>query len=122
GLPVVDPVTALVQSAAQLSLVELVIAIDHLICPRFPHRLPIISVADLQKGVASSSRAGVRRVRDACELSRAGAESRYETILRLELSERGFTDLERRVELHDGPGLGGRFDLVPRTGGSELGR
>lgn len=115
GLPVVAPHTALLQSALFLPLKELVVAIDHLVCPSYGDSGALVEPQALQQYCVSTSTRGVRRAREAIGLSRVGAESRMETLLRLILAKHGLSDLfELQVEVHDRRGFIGRFDLVCR--------
>ena len=114
GLPVVPPVRALLQSAPLLSERELIVAIDHLVCPR-RSTSGLVSLDTVGRSAMESSHRGVRALRRALDHARTGAESRYETLLRLELVSRGFTDLELQVPLKDAAGFVGCFDLVSRS-------
>lgn len=114
GLPVVSPELAIVQAARSLPETEVVVAIDHLVREGQRGSTPIITPETLQRALAATSLKGVRNARRAYALSRVGAESRMETLLRLQLGDTGITGLELQVEIHDGEGFIGRFDLVDR--------
>ncbi|WP_217135729.1 DUF559 domain-containing protein [Leucobacter chinensis] len=112
GLPVVSPFTALLQSSPMLSELELIVAIDHLI--NRATRGTTVKLDHLTRLARATSARGVKTLRRALDQARFGAESRYETLLRLELVRRGFTDLQPQFVLHDAAGFVGRFDLVSR--------
>ena len=98
-----------------LPFTELVIAIDHLICPRRDRAQPILDHATLAHSLEHLNSPGIDRVRAACAVARIGAESRYETLTRLELARLGLDSLELQVDLYDANGAWiGRFDLVDR--------
>src|SRR5699024_11135479 len=108
---------ALAQCARTLPLRELVVAMDHLLCPRGWSRTPLTKPEELLAQLQRLHVPGAHRARAAFKHSRPGAESRMETLLRLRLIEHGFTRLELQVELRDGEGFVGRFDLVDRERG-----
>ncbi|GAA1797979.1 DUF559 domain-containing protein [Leucobacter iarius] len=118
GLPRVPAVTALLQSAPLLDFRELVVAIDFLVLPRGPtwDTAPMVEHTALQQALRRNSGRGVRRARDAFEVSRIGAESRMESLLHFELARLGLDDLEMQAEISDEAGRWlGRFDLVDRA-------
>lgn len=118
GSGVVVPLPlALAQCARTLPLRELVVAMDHLLCPRGWSRTPLTNPEALLAQLQRLHVPGAHRARAAFKHSRPGAESRMETLLRLRLIEHGFTRLELQVELRDGEGFVGRFDLVDRERG-----
>lgn len=112
GLPVVPPELAILQSAALLSLVELVVALDHL-AREDAHQLPTLDLESLTTVVERSTARGIRRLRRALTLARVGAESRMETLTRLLMVafrlDRSFA-LQQHV--YDDDGWIGRFDFV----------
>ncbi|PIO51686.1 hypothetical protein BV502_03910 [Leucobacter sp. OAMLP11] len=114
-IPVVPIERALRQSAAELPLIELVVAVDHAIRERRTGGL-VWALADLdalRAGAATFTGRGARRLRRALGLARVGAESRMETLLRLLLEAYGLAGyFEFQVEVSDGAGVIGRFDLV----------
>ena len=112
GLPVVSPFTALLQSSTMLSELELIVAADHFITQGAGGTT--VELERLRRLASETSAGGAKRLRRALEHARVGAESRYETLLRLELVHRGFTDLEPQFVIHDDAGFVGRFDLVSR--------
>lgn len=112
GLPVVSPFTALLQSSTMLSELELIVAADHFITQGVGGAT--VELEQLRRLASETSAGGAKRLRRALEHARVGAESRYETLLRLELVHRGFTDLEPQFVIHDDAGFVGRFDLVSR--------
>lgn len=115
GLPVVSPDRAIIQAGRELPLTELVIAIDHLVKPAYGGSAQTIPHEKLRAALAESSLKGVVKARQALALSCVGAESRMETILRLQLCALGVTGLELQVNLEDDDGFIGRFDLVDRV-------
>lgn len=118
GVPVALPLTALVQSAHMLPLIELVVTIDHLLLPRgFAGQMPaLVGVAALRHRVQKFRGRGTKTLRLAVDLARVGAESRIETLTRLMLHAYGLADsFELQAELHDDDGWIGRFDLVDRA-------
>lgn len=115
GIPLALPGTALRQSASDLSLLALVVAIDHLRRPRgFGGKLPpLLEVASFSGELLRGHGRGVKQLLRALDLSRDGAESRMETLTRLLLLAYGLdVYFEQQVELVDGEGTIGRFDLV----------
>lgn len=118
GIPTVDPLTALAYSSTYLPLRELIVAADHLRRKRgYRGQIPALEAAPILARHAAQFRgAGVRHLRLAVDLSRAGAESRMETLTRLVLVAFGLdTFFDAQVELSDCAGRIGRFDLVSRT-------
>lgn len=116
-LPCVPPEFALVQCESMLSFRELIVAIDRLVLPRREGKVvePLISCERLQEYLADFSGKGAKRLQIACEISRVGAESRFETLSRFELARMGLDRLELQATLHDATGKWiGRFDLVDR--------
>lgn len=117
-LSCVPPELALVQSESMLSFRELVVAIDHLILPRRkgePAR-PMITREWLGEYLRAYSGKGATRLRAAFEISRIGAESRYETLSRFELARMGIDTLELQANLYDHAGHWiGRFDLADKA-------
>ncbi|WP_206747041.1 DUF559 domain-containing protein, partial [Leucobacter sp. OLJS4] len=118
GLPRVTATTALLQAASLLDFRELVVAIDFLILPRGPagQKTPFVGRGALRRVLEESSGRGVRKLRDAFEVSRIGAESRMESLLHFELARLGLDDLEMQADVFDANGRWiGRFDLVDRA-------
>lgn len=112
GLPCVEPLTALMQAAPLLESRELVVAIDHLRAAL--SRDPEDSAA-LAARITSNTMRGSRRLRVALALSRNGAESRMESLVRLELEALGINSLELQATVCDEDGNWiGRFDLLDR--------
>lgn len=115
GLTTASPFTALAQSASILSEQELTVAIDHLIRAAAPGSNPVITIAEIEAGLARSKFVGRPRLRAALSRARFGSDSRYETLMRLSLEEHGITDLELQVPLNDAQGFVGRFDALSRS-------
>lgn len=116
-LPCAPPLRALVQSARLLPFRELVVAIDHLVLPRWRAggMHPLIDLSQLREHLLGENAPGVVRVRAACEVARVGAESRYETLTRFELARMGLDTLELQAILRSPDGdFIGRFDLADR--------
>lgn len=123
--PVVPPIRALRQAAGELPFPELVVACDHLL--RVPHcgeasrgrappaPEPLVSLADLHACADQPHGRGARRLRQAAQLAREGAESRMETLTRLRTVAAGITGLELQAEIHapDGTFIA-RVDLMER--------
>lgn len=117
GLPCVDPVTAVIQSALLLNFLELVVAIDHLLLPRGYRSAarPIASREQFEAVLAHDRSPGIARVRAALSVARVGAESRMETVQHFELARMGMDDLEMQSDVFDRDGNWiGRFDLADR--------
>ena len=115
GIPVVFAETALTQSARQLSLRELVVAIDHLVRPRgYAGSQPSIATIEGLVHTAEEFHGhGSKRLRLALGIARLGAESRMESLTRLVLYAYGLESyFELQVDLEDAGGWFGRFDLV----------
>ena len=132
GLPCVSLVTALMQAAPLLEPRERVVAIDHLLCPRFQrHRVfptspeicgvrspgvPLFEPEHLAQELSKNKRLGAAPLQAAMRLARPGAESRMETFARLELAGLGVSSFEPQVDIVDADGTWiGRFDLVDRV-------
>lgn len=116
GVPVVLPTTAILQSASQLPLRELIVAIDHCLRPRRPSREALVTLDELRVEAERFRGRGAQKLRVAVTLARIGAESRMETITRLVLLAYGLaSQFELQVDLSDGDGWIGRFDLVNRA-------
>lgn len=117
NLPCVPPEVALVQCEKLLSFRELIVAIDHLILPRRNGEpaAPLIPRDRLGEYLGAYSGPGALRLRAAFEVSRIGAESRYETLTRFELARMGLDTLELQADLYDAGGRWiGRFDLFDK--------
>ncbi|PII85013.1 hypothetical protein BMH32_13240 [Leucobacter sp. OLJS4] len=116
GLPCVPASLALLQSAATLPFLELVVALDHL---RRPRRIPdgaSLTESEVDALLIRSRTRGIKRLRDAWSVSRLGAESRMESHLHYVLASMGLDDLELQADLHDRAGAWiGRFDQVDRA-------
>lgn len=114
-VPVVPPALALLQGCATLPFTEAMVAIDALILESDRRFDPAArtGVPDLE--ALLSARGGSRgagRLRYAVGLARVGAESRFETLLRLAGYRVGATDLALQLIVHDRDGKRiGRFDL-----------
>lgn len=118
GLSCVPPELALAQCGTILPFRELVVAIDHLICPRKRGRawVSILDHHQLREYLGRVAMPGIERVRAACQVARIGAESRYETLLHFELARMGVDALELQAEIFDSDGSWiGRFDSVDRA-------
>lgn len=118
GLPCVSPVLALLQSGPLLSFRELVVAIDDLIKVRRSggrswKKIERIALGEI---LDDFSGRGALRLRAAFEVSRTGAESRYETLTHFELARMGIDELELQARLwgRDGRWIG-RFDQMDRA-------
>lgn len=115
GLPFVSPLDALCQSAGDLSFLELVVAIDYLILPRWiaGRKTPIVSKERIIEMLETRTGRGVRKLRAAAEVSRVGAESRMESELHFEMARLGLDELLLQHEIFDVNGrFVGRFDMV----------
>lgn len=122
ALPCVPPLAALMQAAPLLHSRELVVALDHLLV-RYDAGAAAGAARAVQAPVRetlgahleANPRSGSRRLRYALTLARVGAESRMESLVRLELAGLGLDTLELQVDVHDASGNWiGRFDLVDR--------
>lgn len=116
GLPCVPASLALLQSAATLPFLELVVALDHLRRPRQVPDGASLSESEIDDLHIRSRARGIKRLRDAWSVSRLGAESRMESRLHDVLASMGLDDLELQADLYDRAGSWiGRFDQVDRT-------
>lgn len=111
ALPVSKPLPALAQAAGRLEVIELVIAMDHLLCSAIDAEQLYQA---LDHFVISNSLRGAKKLRQAFSMCRIGAESRKETELRLLLNQNGFDALELQVDIVDENGFIGRFDMINR--------
>ncbi|WP_156174994.1 MULTISPECIES: hypothetical protein [unclassified Leucobacter] len=107
---------ALLQSAATLPFLELVVALDHLRRPRRVSHGASLPESEVNALLLRSRTRGITRLRDAWSVSRHGAESRMESHLHYVLASMGLDDLELQADLYDRSGTWiGRFDQVDRT-------
>lgn len=116
-IPVVSYAEAVLQSANLLKFRELVVALDFAILPQRlrPNGSQALERDQLVAMTETYSGRGIRRLRAALHVARAGAQSRMETLLRLEAHRLGHHDLELQADIHDDSGVWiGRFDLVDR--------
>lgn len=120
-LPTVEPARAWVQAAGSLPFRELVVALDSLLngcgsLTRETHSAGESPPVDLNTLRREVDRSGGRRLRAAMQFARVGAESRMETLTRLQLARVGLAaSFELQVDVHDRTGEWiGRFDLVDR--------
>lgn len=116
--PCVPAELALAQSGGLLSFRELVVAIDHLVCPRPAHgaRASFSTLRDIETALRAYSGHGIGRARAALSVARVGAESRMESSLHFELARMGIDTLELQADVHDNQGRWiGRFDQVDRV-------
>ncbi|WP_449277123.1 DUF559 domain-containing protein [Leucobacter sp. GX24907] len=105
----------MIQAASLLNIRELVVAIDHLICPRGSTLQALVGREELERALLNSRARGARLLRAAMRIARPGAESRMESLVHFELARLGLDDLEMQANLHDQAGRWiGRFDLVCR--------
>jgi hypothetical protein len=118
GLPVVDPVTAWLQSGALLGLDDLIVMGDALAGRWSPHgQAREVPVAHLVAAVGRwGRRRGARRLQQALPWLRDGVWSPRETALRLVIVRAGLPEPgERNAEIRDAAGrLLGHGDLVYR--------
>ncbi|MCJ0702317.1 hypothetical protein FRIG_14445 [Frigoribacterium faeni] len=109
GLPVADPVDALVQAANDIGLDDLVRLGDAMAgswsSHAFARELPVTT---LQAAASVRGRPGIRRLREALELVRPGVDSPQETDLRLLIVRAGLPEPEVNVKRYaaDGSYLG----------------
>lgn len=109
GLRITHPVRTLLDLAPALTPVELVACVDGVVCEH-RHGLrrgipPLVAHEELIRSLGRyRGRRGVRRLRQAAELSVPGADSAPETRLRLLLQEHGIPDLtlDHRIVAPDG--------------------
>lgn len=115
GIAVTDPATLFCHLGATLSLADLVAVGDGLILtPRFaPGDRPYTTLEALAERVEWYRGRGKARAKLALESIRPGAESRPETLVRLELVSSGLPEPALNVDIHDEDGrFLGRGDLV----------
>ncbi|QJU53933.1 hypothetical protein SCB71_12095 [Herbiconiux sp. KACC 21604] len=122
GFRVLDPVTVWLQLAASLGLDDLVAAGDHLVMtPRFAppgDERPYASVDEMISRVRAFRGRGKKNASWAVGHVRDGAESRRETLLRLELLRHGLPTPELNTEIVDDSGARIGFgDIVFRHHG-----
>ncbi|MEZ2372393.1 endonuclease domain-containing protein [Arthrobacter sp. RCC_34] len=97
GLRITSPWRTWLDLALRLSVDELVVVGDHLVCEHGPEapvpRRAICTVADLERTVvAHAGMRGVKKARAALDRIRVGADSPQETTLRLLLVDHGFPE------------------------------
>lgn len=117
GIAVTDPATLFCHLGAVVSLPDLVAVGDALVLtPRFrPGDRPYVAVDVLTDRVEWYRGPGRRRAKAALELVRPGAESRPETLVRLELVAAGLPEPELNVDVFDEDGrFIGRGDMLYR--------
>jgi hypothetical protein len=117
GFPVSDPVSTWLALSSVATLDELVVAADSLILDPFvldPLDIrPFATLDELRRALAAFSGRGARTATTAIELSRQGAESRPETLLRLLLWRAGLPKPMVNADVTDAAGRWlGRGDLV----------
>lgn len=114
GALLMPPALAFAQAAKTLPFRELVVAADHLICPRQePGGHPVLSLEELRGTLSAVGTRGVVRARAALEIARPGAESRMETLLRLLFVASGIDVFALQVDVYTRSGRWiGRFDMV----------
>lgn len=119
GFPVSDPIAVFCQLASILEIDDLVAVADHLVLdpavldPLDPR--PFVSPGLLRAGVGTFRGRGCRAAASAVLLSRPGAESRRETMLRLLLVRAGLPEPEVNPEVYSDEGRWlARADLVYR--------
>lgn len=115
GIAVTDPASLFCHLGVALSLFDLVAVGDALIrSPRFaPGDRPYTTLEALSERVTWYRGRGKRRARAALALVRPGAESRPETLVRLELVSAGLPEPSLNVEIYDADGrFLARGDLV----------
>ncbi len=112
---VVPPLRALAQAAGVLNAKELIVALDHLICPHQAGggALPLVLPEELARFLSQSRFPGMRRLRKVAALARQGSASRMETLTRLAAVSAGLPELRLQHTILDAAGAFiGRFDLA----------
>lgn len=110
-----SPLDAVLQSATQLPLSELVVALDHLVRndPSRFDRFLKVGPRELAEFASQVTGRGVVRFRHAAALVRVGAESRMETLMRLCAVSAGMGELTLQADIRDAQGTWiGRFDAA----------
>ncbi|MEI5584132.1 MULTISPECIES: endonuclease domain-containing protein [unclassified Agromyces] len=117
GLPVAAPASTWLQLGSVLGVADLVAAADHLaldpvvLDPRDPR--PYVAESELAAALRDFRGRGRRALVAALELTRPGAESRPETLLRLLLVRAGLPEPEVNVAVRDAHGrFVARVDLA----------
>lgn len=101
GFPVPAPAEVWCQLAAMLTIDELVIAGDALVC----RQNPLCEASDLDTAAAAASaRPGVRRLRAAVELVRPRTDSAMETVVRLAIVRSGLPEPDVNYAIADRSG------------------
>jgi hypothetical protein len=118
GVPVVDPVAAVLSCAAALDRVQLVTAFDALLTDAdgYPGILalrPLATTGEIRRRLQEWGRfKGCAQVREALELAREGVESPKETETRLLIVDAGLSEPVVQHEVRDGARLVARVDLA----------
>lgn len=109
-----SPWVALVEAANTLDFTELLVAADHFMREdrTYLGEPPDITPEDIERCIRNIRARGIRKLRAVLGHATAGADSRYETLTRLELLQLGVTTFKTQVDLYDERGFIGRFDLV----------
>lgn len=111
GVPVAGPASTWAQLGAMLDVRDLVAVGDAIVrVPRVTGGRPghpssaLGTIAQLQAVIFAGRRVGINRLRAALPLIRAGAASRPETHVRLDLADAGLPEPELDVEVRDASG------------------
>ncbi|UFS57890.1 endonuclease domain-containing protein [Subtercola endophyticus] len=120
GVPCSDAASTWLSLAGILSVRELVVAGDHFVLdPEVNDRKdprPYVTLDELRARTAAFHGPGKRRASEALELVRVGAESRFETLLRLLVRDARLPEPEVNPVIVDARGARiGRADLVFRS-------
>ncbi|UJP10107.1 hypothetical protein L2X99_17435 [Microbacterium sp. KUDC0406] len=118
GMSVIDPIAAVFSTAHELTVAQLVTALDAILatCDHYPDLYagkPLITVAEVeQRLVEWAGFTGCGRVRAAVSLARVGVESPKETETRLLLIEAGLPEPVVQHEVRDAGRFIARVDLA----------
>ncbi|MFE6735208.1 endonuclease domain-containing protein [Microbacterium sp. NPDC057650] len=118
GLPVVDPIAAVFSTAHELTIAQIITALDAILttCDNYPGLYsgkPLITIAEIEERLAEwTGFAGRGKVRAALPLARLGVESPKETETRLLLIGHGLPEPVVQHEVRDPGRLIARVDLA----------
>ncbi|MFQ4147787.1 DUF559 domain-containing protein [Arthrobacter sp. LAPM80] len=109
GVALTSVQRTLVDVAPWLTLDELVVVVDQIVCAHdgtcVPFRLPIVGLDALQEYVVRhSGRRGMRRLKEAMVLARVGVDSPPETRLRLIIARSPLPEFEPNLKIMDDAG------------------
>ncbi|MFC4137596.1 MULTISPECIES: endonuclease domain-containing protein [unclassified Microbacterium] len=118
GMPVVDPIAAVFSTAPELTVVQIVTALDAILttCGNYPGlhtQKPLVTITEIERRLLEwAGFTGCGKVRSALPLARLGVESPKETETRLLLVHAGLPEPVVQHEVRDCGRFIARVDLA----------